>query len=430
MRNILLMALLCFFFLPGLTGPVSGQGLPLAEPEEVGLSSARLNRITAVMQDYVDRQKLAGIVTLVARRGRVALFERFGVMDLESKKPMRFDSIFRIYSMTKPVTSVAVMMLYEEGLLQLDDAVEKYLPEFKDIKVFVNTGSGPELVDLEREITILDLLTHTSALNYDFPEGSDYYKKYQEFRKHKENLTLREMVRQLAGLPISHQPGRRWQYSGWSTDVLGHLVEVLSGLSFDVFLEQRIFKPLGMKDTGFFVPEEKIFRFTTLYGPGEKGGIEPIDKPSTSKYTSGPPALVSGSGGLVSTASDYVRFNQMMLGGGQLYGTRLLSRKTVELMTANHLPEHMIPFGFGAGNLEYVTRGFGFGLGYAVLADVARHGILGSEGLFKWAGAANTDQWVDPREELIGIFLTQFMPNGFYPVDRQFRVLVYQAIND
>ncbi|MFC1537195.1 serine hydrolase domain-containing protein [Gemmatimonadota bacterium] len=423
---IFLYSLLLFLSAPS----ASGQGLPIAAPEEVGLSSERLKRINTVMQDYVDRKKLAGIVTLVARRGKVAHFERFGVMDLESAEQIQRNSIFRIYSMTKPITSVAVMMLHEQGLFQLDDPVEKYIPEFRDIKVFEKNGSGYRLVDLEREITILDLLTHTSALNYGFPEGTDFHEMYRKFSKDKKKMTLQEMVRRLVKLPISHQPGRKWQYSTLSTDVLGYLVEVLSGESFDMFLEQKIFSPLGMKDTGFYVPENKKGRFTTLYGPSDRGGIKAIDTPEESPYTSGPPGLFSGGGGLVSTASDYVRFNQMMLNGGELEGTHLLGRKTVEMMTVNHLPKKMIPFGFNSKELEYVTRGFGFGLGYAVLMDAAEHGIPGSEGTYKWSGAANTDQWVDPKEELIGLFLTQFMPNGYYPVDRQFRILVYQALKD
>jgi len=410
----------------------SGQGLPTAVPEEAGLSSERLKRINRVMQGYVERRELAGIITIVARQGRVVHFERYGVKDFESTEPLRFDSIFRIYSMTKPVTSAAVMMLYEEGLFQLDDPVEKFIPEFGEIKVFEKTGDGYKLTDLKRKITVKDLLLHTSGLNYSFPEDSDFQRLQRKINSEKHTGTLKEMVRKLVKLPVSHQPGEKWQYSTLSTDILGYLVEVLSDLPFDRFLEQRIFKPLGMKDTGFYVPGEKISRFTALYGPPENSGerLKLIDAPETSHYTAGPPSYFSGGGGLVSTAPDYVRFAQMMLNGGELEGRRLLSRKTVELMTANHLPDEMIPFGFNTPELEYVTRGYGFGLGYAVLIDVAKSETLGSKGTYRWAGAANTDHWIDPEEKLIGIILTQFMPNGYYPIDRQFKVLVYQAIDD
>ena len=410
----------------------SGQGLPTARPEESGLSSERLKRINNLMQGYVERKELAGIITMVARRGRIVHFEQFGAKDLESVDPLGFDSIFRIYSMTKPVTSAAVMMLYEEGLFQLDEPVEKFIPEFAEIKVFEKTGDGYKLAELERKITVKDLLMHTSGLNYSFPEDSDFQRLYREMNAGKYEGTLKEMVGKLVKLPISHQPGEKWQYSTPSTDVLGYLVEVLSGMPFDRFLEQRIFRPLNMKDTGFCVPEEKIDRFTALYGPAENGRahLKLIDAPQTSRYAGRPPSYFSGGGGLVSTASDYVRFAQMMLNGGKLDGKRFLSRKTVELMTANHLPEQMIPYGFSNKELEYVTRGYGFGLGYAVLTDVARSATVGSKGTYKWAGAANTDHWIDPEEELIGILLCQFMPNGYYPIDRQFKVLVYQAIDD
>ena len=425
--------ILLFLYCPlWLIPSASGQGLPTAGPEEVGLSLERLKRISRVMQGYVERRELAGVITMVARRGRVAHFERYGVRDFESKEPLRFDSIFRIYSMTKPITSAAVMMLYEEGLFQLDDPVEKFIPEFSQIKVYENREDGYNLADLKRRITVKDLLLHTSGLNYSFPEDSDFQRLYREINSEKYKGNLEEMVRKLFKLPISHQPREKWQYSTPSTDVLGYLVEVLSGMPFNRFLEQRIFKPLGMKDTGFHVPREKIGRFTALYGPSENDGesLKLIDAPQTSRYAAGPPSYFSGGGGLVSTAADYVRFAQMMLNGGELEGKRLLSRKTIELMTANHLPEEMIPYGFSNKELEYVTRGYGFGLGYAVLIDVAQSETPGSKGTYRWAGAANTDHWIDPKEELIGILLAQFMPNGYYPIDRQFKVLVYQAIDD
>ncbi len=410
----------------------AGRGLPERPAEELGLSADRLARVGELLEEYVSRGELAGAIGVVARHGRIAYFTRHGARDLSSGQPLRDDSIFRIYSMTKPITSVAVMILWERGLFQLDDPVERYIPEFSRIKVLHQHASGYRLEPPERAITILDLLRHTSALNYKYPEGSEYSYLLKKLNNSKYDGTLAEMVRQLTDLPLTHQPGVKWRYSSPSTDVLGYLVEILSGTSFDKFLREQIFDPLGMKDTGFHVPAEKIDRFTAMYGPPEQEGAELtlLDGHDSSRYTDGPASFFSGGGGLVSTARDYVRFAQMMLGGGELEGVRILGRKTVELITANHLRPEMIPFGFGDPRLAYVTRGWGFGLGYAVLLDVPLHGMPGSAGTYKWAGAANTDHWIDPKEQLIGLLLTQFKPNGHYPVDRQFRTLVYQAITN
>lgn len=410
----------------------SGRDLSVAQPGDAGMSSGRLARIGGMLEGYVRRGEIAGSVALVVRRGRTVYLDCRGVRDLESGATMTDDSIFRIYSMTKPVASVALMMLYEEGFFQLDDPVESYIPEFAAIKVFQPRGDSYRLVDPERGITVKQLLTHTGALNYSYPEGSDLQRRYDELNKAKVGMTLREWVGRLAEFPIAHQPDTRWQYSTPSTDVVGCLVEVLSGKSLDSFLRDRIFDPLGMKDTGFHVPGDKIGRFTALYGPPRNGSgkISLIDDPRAGRYSAGPPVFFSGGGGLVSTATDYARFAGMMLNGGELDGVRILGRKTVELITANHLRPEMIPFGFDDPRLDYVTRGWGFGLGYAVLLDPPLHGLPGSVGTYKWAGAANTDCWIDPREQLIGLLMTQFMPNGYYPIDKQFRTLVYQALTD
>lgn len=401
-------------------------------PEEVGLLGDRLERLDNLLRSYVDRRELAGVIGVVARRGRIAHFFRYGVRDFASGQPLRDDSIFRIYSMTKPVVSAAVMILWERGLFQLDDPVERYIPGFKKIKVYQPDGGGYRLAEPERKITVNQMLTHTSALNYDYPEGSELRHRFLELNERKYEMTLQQWMQRLVELPITHQPGTKWQYSTPSTDALGYLVEVLSGQSLDEFLQREIFDPLKMKDTGFHVSAEKIERFTAMYGPLEREGAELtlLEGHNSSRYTDGPATFFSGGGGLVSTAGDYIRFAQMMLGGGELDGARILGRKTVELMTANHLRPEMIPFGFGDPRLAYVTRGWGFGLGYAVLLDVPLHGMPGSVGTYKWAGAANTDHWIDPQEQLIGLLLTQFKPNGHYPIDRQFRTLVYQAITD
>jgi CubicO group peptidase (beta-lactamase class C family) len=350
--------------------------------------------------------------------------ECFGMMDIEANKPMQFDTLFRIYSMTKPITSVAVMMLYEEGHFQLSDPISRFIPGFEDVKVLVKeTESGLELANLEREITIWHLLTHTSGLSYGFDENDPVDKMCQKriwrMLEQKPDTTLEQMVQELAWLPLAHQPGSAWRYS-MATDVLGYLVQVVSGMPFGDFLKQRVFEPLGMVDTDFYVPQDKIERFAANYGPGEKGGLKVIDAPATSQFAK-PTHHPSGGGGLVSTASDYVRFAQMLLNKGELDGVRLLGRKTIELMTMNHLPDEFRPF-------EDPSRGFGLGVG--VLTDVARSQTLGSVGTYGWGGAANTIFWIDPQEELIGLLMLQFMPNNTYPVVPDFRVSVYQSIVD
>ncbi len=427
-------------------------------PEEVGFSASRLSRIGTWMQGYIDQNKLAGTIAMVARYGKVTYLERFGMMDLEAAKPMQFDTIFRIYSMTKPIASVALMMLFEEGRFQLDDPVSKFIPEFADVKVLAGAAEEGgdskhpadnkhpfELIDLEREITIRHLLTHTAGLTYDFFEDSPVDAMYQEAEILSPlgilQVPLPEMIQRLVKLPLTHQPGTAWRYS-MATDVLGYLIEVISGMSLDVFLEEKIFRPLGMEDTDFYVPEAKLDRFAAMYGPMENGGIELLDAPATSPYSK-PPRFLSGGAGLVSTASDYVRFTQMLLDGGELEGTarlsvrlsahaegspksRLLGRKTIELMTANHLPDELIPIQVQ----PHTLHGCGFGLGFRVLVDATRAGVLASKGEFGWGGGASTSFFVDPKEQLIGLLLTQLVPSRYYPIRNEFKVLVYQALVD
>jgi CubicO group peptidase (beta-lactamase class C family) len=395
-------------------------------PETVGFSSSRLARIVPAMQRYMDQGKLAGTLTMVARRGQVVHFERCGMQDIASGKPMALDTIFRIYSMTKPITSTAVMMLIEEGLLRLSDPVCSYIPQFKEMKVLVRkTDAGPEFEDARQAITVRDLLTHTSGLSYGFDENDDldqmYRKQIWENVEKQEITILKDLVEAVSTLPLAHQPGTVFHYS-LSTDVLGRLVEIISGKALDTFFQERIFGPLKMTDTAFWVSPEKAERFSRLYGPNEKepGKLVDLEPQETSAFLR-PGTWLSGGGGLTSTASDYMRFCQMLLNGGQLDGTRLLGRKTVEMMTQNHLPE---------GVYEDANHAHGFGLGGYVMVNLAQSQMLGSDGSWGWGGAANTEFWIDFKEQVIGILMLQFMPPGLYPVESDFKNLVYQALVD
>jgi CubicO group peptidase (beta-lactamase class C family) len=391
----------------------------IAAPEEFGFSPDRLKRIDTVMQRYVDQKTLAGLVTLVARRGAVVHFERFGYQDIETRKPMELDTIFRIYSMTKPITSVALMMLFEHGLVRLTDPVTKFIPEFSKVKVFVNEG---KLADLEREITIHDLLRHTAGLSYG-DEDSPVDELYRQADIFDPDITLEEMIRRIADLPLANQPGQVWRYSV-ATDVVGYLVEVISDMSLAEFFDEKIFRPLGMEDTSFSVPPDKMDRFATLYGKTEKSALDLIDTATGGDYIN--IRLYSGGHGLVSTTADYLRFAQLVLNKGELDGVRLLGPKTMELMTTNHVPPALMPIAMG----EEQMPGFGFGLGFSVMMDVAQSGMLGSVGLHGWGGWANTHFWIDPQEQLIGILMLQHVPSSTYPVTNDFRTLVYQALID
>ena len=388
------------------------EGLPRAVPEDVGMSTSRLGRIAPVMQRWVDDGKIPGALTMIAREGRLVHFEKFGMQDVATAKPLEFDTILRIYSMTKPITSVAVMMLYEEGHFQLGTPVSELIPAFKDMQVYTEDGSV--IVDAEREITIKHLLTHTSGLIY----GGDWEHPIND-RYKKANFyggDLANMAEELGNIPLLHHPGDGWNY-GMSTDVLGYLVEVVSGMPFEEFLKTHILNPLGMNDTAFSVPDEKADRYATLYEPTEDGGIQMLEN---APVASGPLSFFhSGGAGLQSTAADYLRFCQMLLNDGELDGVRLLGRKTVELIRMNHISDEWQP-------LE--RTGCGFGLGFAVVTNVAETHSLGSEGTYSWGGLASTTFWIDPVEELIGILMTQLI--GDSPFHAQFRVLTYQSIID
>ncbi len=394
--------------------------MELSTPEELGFSAKRLERINTTMQRYVDQKTLAGIVTLVARRGKVVHFEKLGYQDIATSKPIELDTIFRIYSMTKPITSVALMMLFEQGLVRLTDPVAKFIPEFGKVMVLVGQDG---LTDLEREITIQDLLRHTAGLSYGGYEDTHdpIDKLYDQVDLTPPDITNKEMVRRITELPLANQPGQAWRYSV-ATDVVGHVVEVISDMSLGEFFEEKIFKPLGMADTAFTVPLEKVDRLATLYGKTDEDPLGLIDVATGGDYFN--TRLELGGAGLVSTAADYLRFAQLVLNKGELDGVRLLGPKTVELMTANHLPPALLPMAMG----EEQMPGLGFGLGFSVMMDVAQSGWMGSVGLHGWGGWASTHFWVDPEEQLIGILMLQYIPSGTYPIRTDFRTLVYQAL--
>jgi CubicO group peptidase (beta-lactamase class C family) len=401
---------------------VKGKIMNLVHPESVGLSSERLARIKGVMQSYVDLGVFAGISTLVARKGQVAHLGTFGWQDLETRQPITEHTIFRIYSMTKPITSAAVMMLVEEGKLHLDDPVSRHVPEFKDRKVMVLREGGYDLVPAAREVTIHDLLTHTSGLCYPSDEQTPLAEIYRKIFGHMEKgmePVLEKWVLAFiqADVPLAFQPGTAFRY-GISIDLLGYIVQVVSGQPFDEFLKQRIFAPLGMSDTDFWVPPEKVGRFAAMYGPMKQGGLQVIPSPDGKNYTK-PDYGLSGGGGLVSTLGDYFRFGQMLLNGGQFEDARLLGRKTVEWMMQNHLP---------AGVHDNNEVWNGFGLGGAVLINPGLSPHPGSVGKFGWGGAANTEWWIDPAEELQCLLMLQYMPGFTIPIVEDFAQLVYQAL--
>jgi CubicO group peptidase (beta-lactamase class C family) len=395
------------------------------KPEDVGLSTARLRRIGSVMQAYIDENKIPGLSVILARRGKIAYAECFGKRD-DPDVPMTEDTICQIWSMTKPVVSVALLMLYEEGRFQLNDPLSRYIPEFKDTRVYVEgEGQGMVLADQEQQISIRHLLTHTSGLHYPWTIPPALLPLFEKARLGDPERTTQEFVRELARLPLTFQPGTSWAYS-WSHDVLGYLVEVLSGMPLDAFLKQRIFGPLGMPDTGFDVPPDKIGRFAAQYEVSSDG-LRLAESPASSRQAK-PARFLSGGGGLVSTVSDYAQFAQMLLNGGVLNGVRLLGRKTVDLMTTNHLsPVELSAF---ASRFGYHSKGYGYGLGVRTLLSPAENEIVGSVGSYGWAGIHNTYFWVDPQEELFGFIWGQYAPMFLYPIERQLMALAYQALVD
>ena len=399
---------------------VCAANLPTSKPEQSGMSTERLKRLSAAMRAYIDRGQVPGTVTLVARHGRIVHLEAQGMMDAETRTPMRTDGIFRIASMTKPITSVAVMMLMEEGKFLLTDPVSKFIPEFKNPKVLVvnqpgSNRAGSSLMPANREITIRDLLTQTAGLAAGTSVAlRDEFQKFQ--KESPAGETNADYVKRLAKLPLNNQPGSAWEY-GPATTVLGYLVEVASGQPLDRFLSERIFKPLEMNDTFFYVPENKVNRLVSLHA----GGAQGLKVVRAARDNRGSATFFNGAGGLSSTAEDYARFCQMLIGGGAFQGTRLLSRKSVELMTTNHI-----------GNLPIWPdlAGFRFGLGFRVLTDVGKSGVLGSLGSYGWGGAFGTYFFVDPKEDLFGILMIQMNSHSHLTIRVDTQSLAEQAIID
>jgi CubicO group peptidase (beta-lactamase class C family) len=400
------------------------------DPEKLGLSPARLARIKTWMQKYIEGGKLPGATTLVARHGQIAFCETMGYGDLEEKKTLARDSILRFYSMSKPITAVAVMMLYEKGLFQLDAPLSDFIPAYKHMQVY-RSGSGDNMITTPATtpITIHHLLTHTSGLTYGVEnEGGVpglYAEKRTEF--YPDEGPLESVVDRLATIPLEFEPGSRWEYSV-AFDVLGRFVEVVSGKPLDLFLKENIFDPLGMEDTGFFVPESKHDRFVSLYQCTPEAPLVLMESAVDSPLT-GPVETLSGGGGLVSTLEDYFSFTEMLRSKGEFNGQRLLGRKSVELMTCNHLPGDLADMGQPTF-CETTYEGIGFGLGMSVVIDPTKSKILGTPGEYAWGGYASTAFFVDPKEDVTVIFLTQLIPSSAYPIRRELRVLTYQALID
>jgi CubicO group peptidase (beta-lactamase class C family) len=397
--------------------------MKIVAPEKVGFSPSRLDHVRTVMQSYVDKGKLPGAVTLIARRGQVAHAECVGMRDIEARKPMQLDTLFPIYSMTKPITAVAMMILYEEGRFQLFDPLSKFIPEFKDVKVIsTTTEAGIELTTLEREITIRDLLTQTSGFVSGGWSPPPLTKLVEEIGLYRPENTLEEFTQKIVKLPLIHQPGKGWRY-GESPEVLGYLVELISGMPLDAFLKQRIFEPLGMDDTDFSIPESKRERLANLYGFSETGSL--VKKVESSPWLV-PSSVPRGGFGLFSTAPDYLRFAQMLLNKGELDDTRILGRVTVEYMTRNHLSKELLPIQPFPGMF---LNGYGYGFLLGVLVDPVQAGLLGSEGEFYWGGL-NTIFWIDPKEELFALLMTYLEWPNHAPIYYDFRTLTYQSIVD
>jgi len=400
---------------------VQAASLPKARPSEVGLSEERLGRLTQVMQGYIDEGKIAGMVTLIARNGRVAYLHPFGKLALNGA-PMPADGIFRIASQTKAITSTAVMILQEEGKILIDDPVARYLPEFAHTRVAIpaedkKNTKGYTTVPAKRRITIRDLLTHTAGISYGDGLAKEEYLAagiHGWFLADKAE-PIGEIVRKLATLPFDAQPGEKWVY-GYNTDILGYLVEKVSGMTLAEFIARNITGPLGMTDTDFFLPEDKVNRFTSVYGVEGDGGLKLEEDARDNFYVKGPRVCYAGGAGLLSTAEDYARFLLMLEGGGKLGSARILSPNTVELMTVDHVGDLYNPGGFG--------------LGFWVTERLGRNGEPGSVDSFGWGGAYHTTYWVDPAEKLVAVLMTQLLPAGNSDLHSKFRTMVYQSVVD
>ena len=398
--------------------------IPMVKPEEVGFSSSRLTAVSNLVHQYMKTGLLPGAVALIARHGKLVLFNAYGKMDIENDKPMREESIFRIYSMTKPITAAALLILYEQGYFQLSDPISRYIPSFKDLRVLDSNGS---LVTQKREATIHDLLIHAAGFSHPLHGSSSIGALYRasSLLNLRSGMDLKSFVEKLSHFPLAFHPGAYWHYS-ISYNVLSYLIEHFSGMPFDEWIAKKISGPLGMLDTTFHVPKHKASRLSVLYAHEESA----LKRLFESDEILIPPQFLSGGGGLVSTAADYLRFCQMLINQGVLDGTRILSRKSIELMTSQHLSGDLSQTSLLAPP-EIGLTGIGYGLGVGVVLDPAQAQIVGTKGSYFWSGIANTSFFVDPQEKLIGLFLTQVKTaNRFYPFQRDFRVAVYQALND
>ncbi len=396
--------------------------LPTAKPEDVGMSAAQLARIGPAVAALMEKNQLAGAITMVARHGKVVYFEAFGKSDVASGQPMQRDAIMRFYSMTKPITSVAAMLLVEEGKVGLDEPLAKYLPEFKGVQVLVKTDSEGFVTEPAKQApTVRDLLRHTAGLTYGFLGNTPVDQAYNKAGVLSADNTLADLTRKVSALPLLYQPGTKWNYSV-SADVLARLVEVVSGKSFDAFLTERIFQPLDLHDTGFYVPGDKQARLAAVHTV-ERGQLKVLAQPLTTNYFQ-PPKLLSGGGGLVSTARDYMRFCQMLSGGGQLNGQRLLRPETVQAMTTNQLPPSAMPISFGI----IPMLGAGFGLGFSVQVESSWPSAA-QVGEYGWSGLASTSFWISPKDDLVVILLQQYLPYSIQ-LDQTIKPIVYHAITE
>jgi len=406
-----------------LTEPAFAQALPRARPEDVGLSTAALDRITTTLQSYVDSGKYPGFLALIARHGKLAYLASVGWMDVEHRRAMSPDAVFRIYSLTKPIASTAVMQLYERGKLRLDDPVSKSIPAFAGVKVYAGgSAATPVLRDPERPMTIADLLTHSSGLTYGFFGNTPADSIYGRAGLNDPHWTLAQLSDSLAHLPLAFSPGSRWNY-GYSIDVLARVVEVVSGMTFDRYLDSALFRPLGMSMTAFHVTPAMEGHLTTLYTSGTDGKLRASAPLIATAYTP-EGKMLSGGGGLLSTISDYLRFAQMLLNGGQLDGRRVLKRETVALMMKDQLPHGLTPIPGPAADWPPGKNGFGYGGAVRVDSDKT---VPGSAGTFRWAGAASTFFWVDPQADLTAMVWTQYLPPS-WSLDAQFQPLVYASV--
>ena len=399
----------------------SSQEFQFSNPEDQGFSEERLKRLAPVMQKYIDQDLTPGVLTAIMRNEKIVYFETQGFMDVKEEKPLREDAIFRIASMTKPIASVALMMLWEEGHFQLNDPVSKFIPTFSETKVSTTSdasGKTGDLVEPKREITIRDMLTHTAGLANSYIGNKDAYRKAMYQPRPKSNS---EQINRLAKLALNYHPGEEWQYSA-ATSVVGHLVEIISGKSLDIFLKERLFDPLNMSDTHFYLDNTKGGRLAAQYTPGKNKKIILQDPGSEkSRWITAPRNIFSGSGGLVSTARDYLRFQQMVLNKGQLNGVRILAPSTVSLMLENHTGD--LP-------IWLTGPGTGFGLGFGVIVDRGKSSSPLSEGSAYWGGAYCTISWIDPEKDLVGLMMTQVRPYTHINIRRDFQVMTYQAIAD